>query len=179
MYRMIKLILLFMSVFLTQQSCEKVGLCDDDELGFPRQSNVSNKIRLDGFYYGDLTGDNPNSAMINLLYQNGISYIGLGSYDLVDIEDNSFELSISDDKKKEKSGWGVYRVEGDRIEIQNWTFSTGCKPVTTQKGVILNDTTIKIVSWQNSNSDMLHSVNAIFRFHKHTSKPDSTNSLVK
>lgn len=176
---MLKFIVLSMSIFFVQQGCRKLGLCEDGEFNFPRQENTSNKIRLNGYYYGDLTGNNPSTPSVYLLYKDGISYSGLGTYNINEIEDNSLVLSITDDKRNSKSGWGIYKIENNSIEIQNWSFSTGCKPITILEGEILNDTTIRISFWKNSNSDKQHIVNSIFLFHEYSPKPDSTNNFIK
>lgn len=165
------------SIFFVLQGCKKI--CEDAKSDFPRQENISNMIRLNGYYYGDLTGNNPSTPSIYLIYKDGICYSGLGSYNISDIEDNSLVLSIIEAKRNSKPGWGIYKIENNFIEIQNWTFSTGCKPIIIQKGEILNDTTIKITSWKNSNSDKQHLVNAIFLFHKYSPKPDSTNNFIE
>ncbi len=164
--------MLLMACFVLT-SCSKLGLCHDAELGFSRQSNISNKIRLDGYFYEDSNGT--GYSKVYLLYQNGVSYNGLSSTRIKDIENNSFAPTVNKDVK---SGWGVYRIEGNHIEFQNWVFSVGCKPVITRKGTILNDTTIKLTSWQNSNSDESNNINTILLFHKYSPKPDSTNNFI-
>lgn len=174
---MIKIIILSLSIFFVLTGCAR--LCKDAEFDFTRQENNSNLIRLDGYYYGDLAGNNPSTPSIYLLYKDGVSYNGLGSYNLRDIKDNSLVLSIAENKRNSKSGWGIYKIENNLIEIQNWTFSTGCRPIIIETGEILNDTTIKITAWMNSNSDEQHIVNAIFLFHKYSTKPDSTNNFIK
>lgn len=175
---MLRLFVLCIAFCFVFQGCNKLGICEDAHLSFDRLENHSNKIRFDGYYYGDFTGKNI-TASIYLFYENGVSYTGLGSHNMTDIENNTLIISIPEDKRISKSGWGIYKIDNNLIEFQNWTFSTGCKPILIQTGEIINDSTIKITSWKNSNSDELNIVNAIFHFNKYSSKPDSTNNFIQ
>lgn len=178
MFKIFIVVLSLLLVFL-QNSCRKLGLCKDDEFTFSRQENSFNSLRLDGYYLEYLPEKDSNYARVYFFYTNGITYSNLASYKVEDIINDSTGLNITEENRKIKSGWGIYKIENNSIEIQSWAFSLGCKAVLIQKGDILNDTTIKLTSWKNSSSDVLHNEITIMRFHEYSPKPDSTNNLIK
>jgi hypothetical protein len=130
-------LLLLLLVLLLIQSCKKLGLCEDGEFSFTRQPNDLTSLRLDGYYYGDLIGNNQNAPELYLLYQNGIFYNNR-SAPIEDVVAGSVQLNNSETRKNHKGDWGIYKLDGNSIEIQSWTPSTSCNATFTQKGEILS-----------------------------------------
>lgn len=62
--RMKKYLIIVVSSFVLL-SCRKLNLCDDKELGFNRQQNSQIKLQTNGYYYGDLLGNNPENPGIH------------------------------------------------------------------------------------------------------------------
>lgn len=177
---MIKILFLIQAVLLTQ-SCEKLT-CKDDALTITRTNNNSDKLRLDGYYYGDLSGINADHPNVYLFYQNGI-FSNANSYNLSDAETGNITLNFPDLKYKHKGDWGVYNIEGNNIEIEYW-ISKHCDGVGLfyENGIILNDTTFKITYWRHSvggKTEQEKNIDAIFRFQEYSPKPDSTIKFIQ
>ena len=51
------------------------SFCEDDELGIKREDNLSSKIKLSGYFYGDVTGENPNTPGIYFFFENGVFFL--------------------------------------------------------------------------------------------------------
>ena len=166
---------------LMHQSCELFisQVCKDEELTIKREDNNSGKIRLDGYYYDTyFYSKDSNFVSLLLLFRNGISQ----DRDLnkrKNVEIGNIELDNSELRKNFKNTWGVYKIEGDNIEIQAWTPSTTCSDVSIAKGKILSDTTIKINDVKLSNGKQISTGEAIFKFRPYSPKPDSVVSFIK
>lgn len=168
---------MFSLLLLTiSNGCEK--LCQDAELGLARTDNSTDSLRLDGYYYGDISGVNPNTAEVRLLYANGVFYNNL-SFDLNDAVSGNVVLINNDLRKEYKGDWGVYKITGNSIEIRSWfSRANGCVGRYIEKGVILSDTTFKITSWQSSRDDKEVIVDATFNFVPFSPKSDSIVSFL-
>lgn len=163
---------------LVAQGCDIVNVCKDAKFGFARVENLSDTLRIDGYYYGGLSGRNSNRTNIYVLYRNGV-FLNRLSFDLDDAQSGNVDLTLSDLAFENKGFWGVYRLDSTQIEIQSWIpRPNGCVHVFTEKGVILNDSTFEITSWQSSRDDEIRHVNAIFRFVQFSPKPDSVVSFI-
>ncbi len=172
---MIKILFVIQVVLLTQ-SCEKMT-CKDDALALARADNNSGKLRLDGYYYGDISGINAEYPNIYLFYQNGI-FSNANSYRLSDAEDGNVTLNFPELKYQYKGDWGVYKIDGNNIEIEFWVSrSCGGVGLLFERGTILNDTTFKITYWRHSGGGVTkqeENIDATFKFQEYTPKPDST-----
>jgi hypothetical protein len=178
--KMIKILFFIQAVLLTQ-SCEKMT-CKDDALTIARVDNNSGKLRLDGYYYGDISGVNAEYPNIYLFYQNGI-FSNANSYSLSDAEAGNVTLNFPELKYQHKGDWGVYKIDGNNIEIEYWVSrSCGGVGLLYESGKILNDTTFKITYWRHSvegRTKQEKNIEAIFKFKGYTPKPDSTNNFIK
>ncbi|RTQ46613.1 hypothetical protein EJV47_21960 [Hymenobacter gummosus] len=164
-------------VMLCGQGCSKF-LCSDEELGFARLENNAGALKINGYYYGDITGVNSGNPDVYLFNKNGV-FINRRSFNLNDAIAGNVNLEINDLKKKYKGDYGVYRIEGNRLEIQYWTSqSNGCVSTLTEKGTITNDSTLKITSWSSSRDGKSKSVDAVFKFVHYSQKPDSVVSFI-
>lgn len=166
-------------VTLLSQGCDIIAFCKDAELGSARQNNTSNRLRLAGYYYGDVTELNPTSSEVYLFYQNGVFY----NYNSVDIKNamsGQVQLDNFDLRTKHKSFWGIYKIENDFIEIRYWLPSiNGCVKLFVGKGEILNDTTFKLISTKVGRGGDPLMVDDTFRFYPYSPKPDSIVNFIK
>lgn len=170
--------LLLISLIITIQSCNKMDDCDDDNFTFSRQENTSDTLRLNGYYFGDISETNPDNPNIYVLNQNGI-FLNRNSFSLNDAQSGNVELEVSSQQVQNKGFWGVYKISGRQIEIQSWIpMSNGCVSVLTEKGIITSDTTFKITSWQSSRNNEVKNINAKFSFAPFSPKPDSIVSFI-
>jgi hypothetical protein len=175
---MFRIYILLIILSVTFASCRKLGLCKDDELTITRQANNSSSMKLNGYYYG-ISDEDSAYAQVTIFYRNGLIYRG-PSYTIVEIMNNKVDLRALIDRQREiKSGWGIYKVNNGNIENQSWAFSQGCKPVVVEKWEILNDSTFRITSWKNTNSDKVNAINLTYRFRSYSPKPDSTNNFIE
>lgn len=178
--KMIKIIIFIQAIVLTQ-SCEKIT-CKDDALTIERTNNNSVKLRIDGYYYGDISGINAEYPNIYLLYQNGI-FSNANSYSLSDAETGNVTFNFPELKYQHKGDWGVYKIDDNDIEIEYWASrSCGGVGLLYERGTILNDTTFKILYWRHSvrgETEREENVEAIFKFHEYTLKPDSTIKFIQ
>lgn len=171
---MTKILFLTAAILLTQ-NCKGI-LCRDNVLTIARIENNSNKLRMDGYYYGDLVPTNSERPDIYLIYRNGI-FSNAYSFNLSDAETGNVSLVYSDLQYEHKAAWGVYIINGSNIEIEYWSpRPCGAVGLLYEKGVILNDTTFKINYWKssyNGNIENEGSPEAIFKFQEYSPKPDS------
>jgi hypothetical protein len=177
---MLKILFLIYAILFIQ-SCKKLT-CKDDNLTIVRTDNNSDKLRLNGYYYGDISGINAEYPNIYLLYQNGI-FANANSFGLSDAETGNVLLNSPLLMCKHKGDWGVYKIDGDNIEIEDWVSrSCGGVGIFYEKGIILNDTTFKITYWRRSvggDIEKEEDVDAVFRFQHYSPKPDSIISFIK
>ena len=159
-------ILFLAAAILLNQSC-KVILCRDNALTISRTINNSSKLRMDGYYYGALSGINSESSNIYVLYQNGI-FSNANSFNLSDAETGNVSIVFPELKYEHKGDWGVYTINGNNIKIQYWASrSCGGVGLFYEEGVILNDTTFQIYYWKksyNGRTENEGSPEAIFKF---------------
>ena len=169
----------FLLIFV--QSCSKIFKCKDDELTIPRTENNTNKLKLNGYYYGDIFDYNENKPKVYLLYQNGIFY-NCEHIKKEDIDASLMILNNNELRSKYKSRWGTYKINGNNIEIEYWLPQANhCVKLSYNKGEILNDTTFKITYVRTSYRGEVgyeKNVNDIFYFKQYSPKPDSTISFI-
>jgi len=173
----IRTFVLLLSLGVLFASCEKLGLCKDGEFTFPREEDNSGLLKLSGYYY-NISEEYPNSVKIILLNQNGVIIGSMGG-SLEEVQNESIKLTVHENFKNWKSGWGIYRIKNGNIEIQSWqTIQSPCKPIKVEKGEILNDSTFKITSWQDCRKRKINEVEEIYEFKSYSPKPDSINSFI-
>ena len=153
--------------------CNK--LFPDEKLTLPREDYLGNELRTDGYYYAFFSETNITAVMF--LYRNGIS-ISQGGYATRDLDE--IEKRVIKDKFNSKVHWGVFVVNGNKIQHEKWVGSTGIGAVLNKgTGHIENDTTIHFTERYNSEYQKTHAVDEIWHFKQFNNKPDSTNNYIK
>lgn len=173
----IRTFVLLLSLGVLFASCEKLGLCKDDELTLDRQDNNTSELKIDGYYHYPIETDTSKSYVF-VFYKNGLIYNAFGAKNKKEIEENTLDLIIYNNGRESKPGWGVYKIAGSDIEIQYWPYSMGCSPIITERGEILNDSTIILSSIESSYDCVLNEQNKTLYFKKYSPKPDSTNNFI-
>jgi hypothetical protein len=164
-------------------------LYPDEELSLKRTDYTGNELRTDGYYYSYNYNGNTYLVAIRFLYRNGIVYNAFvrdanydGSKDINEVEKEMIEhLSkyYSRDKKI-KSNWGVFVVDGNKIQLERWTESPSGVSLSTYKysGYIENDTTLRFTKSYYSGRDETKKEEYIYHFKQFDNKPDSTNAYI-
>lgn len=175
-----KLLTLCICLSFLSTSCQRLGLCKDKEFSFDRIDNTTGKLRLDGYYYSQYFSDSTQDlSLVCFLYENGI-YEGNSSGPNEEVREGDVEIDDSFGRNNAKTSWGIYKIEGDEIEIQFWLpTQLSCHAIQVEKGVIENDTTFIITSTYTTKDDDVREVNSVFRFVPYSPKPDSTNSFIQ
>jgi hypothetical protein len=164
-----KKIIIIMPLIVLNLGCKKLGICKDEKLSFDKNTNNSNKFRIDGIYVKEGF----------IFYSNGI-FMRVKSH-----KDNLGAV-INVEKLESANNYGLYKVdENDNIELESWVpkSSFGCNNRTMiTSGEIINDTIIvlnKISYFHNGKSDGNEIINDTLSFYKLTCKPDSKNDYIK
>lgn len=87
------------------------------------------------------------------------------------IDKNSLRLTI-------KTNWGIYKFEGNNLEIQHWLPSKSCHEVQTLKGNVVNDSTFVITSFVSTKDSKVNEVKATYKFVPFSLKADSIVSFI-
>ena len=78
-----------------------------------------------------------------------------------------------------KTGWGVFKVNSDEIEIETWTSSNGgALKTVVERGAIIDEETFVITSFHNNYNEKTSVRNDTFHFKQFSPKPDSTNRFI-
>jgi len=154
----------------------------DDMLGLDRTEYTDMDIRLDGYWWNKLELSHDERITTYFFYQNGVILHGR-SMQVSQVEEKEKDFSSESFRKlvsSNKSGWGVFRVNGSKIKFEMWTSSNG-GPLKTvvRSGEILNDETFVITSFLNNYSGETSTRNDTFYFKKFSPKPDSTNTFIE
>jgi len=174
-----KRIYLFISIFVLLSgiifySCNM--LFPDDELS-QRVDYTGNNLRMDGYYYNYYE---PNSTTVHFLYRNGI-ILRVSSFSTQNLAE--IERSIDDYYKyfyNNKDHWGVFRIDGDKIQYEQYTSSVGGGlRAGRRSGYIENTTTFRITENYYFSTKETHQVNDVWHFKQFANKPDSTNVFIK
>ena len=170
-------VIVSLSVLLSLAGCGK--LFKDDELTLAKQPYIGNELRLDGYYYlmssvYDCFDDT------YFFYRDGTALSCEGS-PLYESPFNYMERLLDGYNNKYKTGWGVFKIEGDSISIERWWFASESSGVRAglMEGIILNDTTFQITSITWTGTETVYKKNDIYHFHAFTPKPDSTNQFIQ
>jgi hypothetical protein len=146
----------------------------DEKLTLPRKDYTGNELKTNGYYY--IFYSNRNHAAVFFLYKNGIILLEGGySQNLNDIE-----KEIPKGNFKSKDHWGVFIVNGNIIQYENWIGSTGIRVCISKfTGYIVNDTTIHFTEIYNSEFKRTRYIDEVWHFKEYSPKPDSTNIYIK
>lgn len=138
--------------------------CKDEELTLQKVPYTGNEIRTDGYYYSYYVNSTSHEyIVVFFLYKNGI-ILSAGTYEKTDFD--IFEKAMLvryGSLEKQKIGWGVFIVQDNKIEYEQWSTSVGGGlPVFRSFYDIENDTTLK------------NPAGRMYHFRQFSPKPDST-----
>lgn len=166
------------SLAICDISCREEPILEND-LSLKRMPYENGHLRIDGYYYTQFD----ETYRIYFLYHNGT--VLSGGNVLLDELENQEESYANGDfweaKQAKQSYWGVFQVNGKRIEIEKWYPSSGeALPVFLHRGEIQNDSTFVMTkSIETSASDEEKPIHHTYHFRKFSLKPDSTNDFIK
>jgi len=170
-------LILALLVLLTMSGCSKWQ--EDEKLTLPKQPNTGSELRTDGYYYR--AGE--ESIIVAFFYKDG-TMIQAGSIPVEEIS-NREEMfkngEFYNHIKNNKTCWGVYRIEDEKITTNYWVSP---KPYRCyiEEGTIQNDTTFIIQRYyRTENGEVVDETDAnnIYHFHQFSPKPDSTNMFIQ
>jgi len=171
-----KRIYLFISILIIIScSCDK--LFPDDKLSLQRTDYTGNDLRMNGYYY---TYYNPNSTNVYFMYRNGI-ILRVSSFSTQNLDEIEKEM-VSDYKYlyDTKSLWGIFVIDGVKIQYERWVSSTGSGlRAALSSGYIENDTTFHITETYFNSTGETRQGNEVYHFKQFSPKPDSTNVYIK
>jgi hypothetical protein len=159
-------------VFLFIMGCDYL-IPNDDVLSIVRQDYQGNELRMNGYYYHEITKEEGTLYRRYALYRNGIiRYLGA----------NSDPDPIRFQNGQHKTLWGVFQIKGKNIKYERWYPSSG-GPLQSYvlSGIILNDTTFRITEsyrMQKGIKTEESKENETYHFRKFSPKPDSTNRFI-
>lgn len=176
--KMIKKLLFIVTVVSTLSSCGFIEF-KDAELDMERKNNISNRLKLNGYYYTAYS--DPEIRNIYFLYSNGVFLYGAASLksELPDLERMYKDGSFYEYAKMKKYNWGLYQITDSLLEIERWAPSSGGGlPSYFINGIVINDTTFVVQEIKRHQNDIVDTINTIYRFKCFGYKPDSTNSFI-
>lgn len=151
-------------ISLTTLGCNDMPL---EPLTMQRMDNNTSLLKLDGYYFFEWDSD-VEAIKILFLYQNGVLLNGLSPdlSSLPEVEERFKSGAYVDEfASQNASAWGIYKLEDDRITIEQWVSGNQCCETVIRSGVILNDSSFIINNEQ-------------FTFKPFSPKPDSTNVFI-
>jgi hypothetical protein len=165
-------LLIIQLLFIT--SCE-FFYCDE-KLTLPRTDYFGNEIRTDGYYYCVI---DDGCIAFQFFYRNG-TVIRAFSYSNMNEAEEKMVKYISNNKIT-KQDWGVFLIEGERIEHEVWERALGKHNLIIRRhsGIIENDTTIHYTKSYSSETKETYNDNYVYHFKQFDNKPDSTNNFIK
>ena len=162
---------------LTLVSC---SIMKDDKIGLNRLDYIDNGVRLEGYYYKELESDVPRIS-IYFFYRNGIALYGEAPSlsNLIANEEKFKSGQYYNRVKNNKTGWGVFQINGSAIEFEIWGPNNGGRLKTNlRSGIILNDSTFLINSLFSNYDGQTTVEEDTFHFKEFSPKPDSTNTFI-
>ena len=176
----LKILLIMASIITLSGNCDSI-IGEDDELSIKRRDYTGNELRIDGYYYRIGYKKEINSVIF--FYKNGIIL------DIGGVENSHEEMKqhitknyLKDDfVKRNKTSWGVFKIENNDINYEQWYAGDRPHKAYIMFGVILNDTTFHIKeSWRSGKKeDEIYKEDRIYHFKQFSPKPDSTNSFIE
>jgi len=153
-------------------------LFSDEKLSMQREDYYGNELRIDGYYYCYF--EKTDITVVYFLFRNGVIRHA-GGYSRY-IEDNREQEMVSYyGKSTSKTDWGVFIINGNKIEYEKWVEApSGVRATINRRaGYIENDTIFHITESYNSGTGETKQVNEIWHFKQFDNKPDSTNVFIK
>jgi len=164
----------FISVILFLVFLALVGSCKrtlpDEEFTLIKTPYNGSVIHMNGCYISDQYELNDYCGYC-FFYSNGV-YFALS--DKLNIK-NIFNFTGGiDNRRSDKSSWGLFQISNDTIKVQVWKMSDVSTQFIVQNRIykIINDTTLSIDILNDGDINYFH-------FKKFTPKPDSTNVFIK
>ena len=159
-------------LFIT--SCELFS--SDEKLTIPRTDYFGNEIRTDGYYYCVI---DDGCIAFQFFYRNGTVIRAFSYSDMNEAEAEMIKYISKN--RNEKRTWGVFLIEGDRIEYETWerAFTGHSLIMRRDYGIIENDTTIHYTKSYDSETKKTYGYNYVYHFKQFDNKPDSTNTFIK
>ena len=153
---------------------------DDDKLTLSRQDYNGSELKLEGYYYS--SSGHPGKIKIHFLFRNGIL---LGSNEvwdqtkIVEVEKEFSDGRYYERIKNNKQYWGIFNINGNRIETQRWFETSGSTlNAYSHTGEILNDTTFRITEVKRVDGTEKREIDYLFHWQDFSPKPDSTCSFI-
>jgi hypothetical protein len=172
----IAIYLLFVPVLC---SCLEGIVCRDDDLSISKNDVNTSQLRIDGYYFEDASDE--DNISIYFFYNNGVFFDALDRpYE--EAASNELQIDLENNLlRRSKSSWGLFRIEGNSIEVEQWRSEiNGCETTLFHFGEILNDSTFsiyRIESRTDGEVRLASEPNRIYRFRYLEEKPDSTSSF--
>jgi hypothetical protein len=172
----IKLFSIVTVMLFTCASCEK----ELQELSMSKIPYAGDELRIDGYYYSNLTS--ANDIGIAVFYRDGVCinvFTSIEGQDTIDFIENDILLneSLMYSFMNTPSHIGVFQINTESIEFETW--EAGRDIITFSNfGEILNDTTFLITKQVNNDSGKSYSEKMTYRFRQFSPKPDSINSFI-
>ena len=172
-------LLLFLSIFivLTSSSCNE----EFQELMMSRTPYVGDEIRIDGYYYSNLSSN--DLVGLGVFYRDGVClhfFFSPESADTTEYIESEFLLNdeFIEDAKSRPNWIGVFNIIGESMDYE--TFETARNTNTRSYfAEIINDTTFVLQKEVDNLTGNTFEENITYRFKKFSPKPDSTNTFIR
>lgn len=170
-------VLMFFAMNLLFCSCEK----ERQELSMAKTPYTSNELRIDGYYYSNLTS--ADDIGVAVFYRDGFcinTWVKPVNSDTLSYIENEILLNDAfiNKIKSIPTHIGVFQISIKSIVFETW--EAGRDIITFSNfGEILNDTTFLITKQVNNESGVTEAMSLTYRFRQFSPKPDSTNIFIK
>lgn len=153
-----------------------------EELSMNKSPYHGNELRIDGYYYSELTSD--NSVGLAVFYRDGVCihlFLGIsGTNDTLNFIEKEILLNrnLISSLWAEPSEVGVFDVNGQDLKLECWQAGRTIRPFNFNCS-ILNDSTFylnNVVTYIEGST--IH-YNLPYHFKSFQPKPDSTNTFIK
>jgi hypothetical protein len=161
--------------------------CAPPPFSFKPAKITNDLIKLNGYYYSYWKENDELDVKVFFLYNSGVFYYGGGAHyktleealkDLNNSVKNRFKINDKGHEPEVARGqWGIFKIDKDTsIYFEMPEVMMGF-PIIRERGIIQNDSTIKVYPYHKSKIDS--SGVLIWRFKESVFKPDSVNRFIK
>ena len=147
----------------------------DDKCTLEQRYFKGENLRIDGFYYRDVSEDDERTQIF-ILYRNGV-VMAPGGAKLSEAENRIKKLIDNNPRRDVIDIWGLFEVEDSSISLEYYLPSMYGHHTYLMQGTILNDTTFHMTEGKHSDKSNYETIDDLYRFHKTDLKPDSTNNF--
>lgn len=155
--------------------CEFI-IGDDDKFTLNRRDYNGSELKLEGYYFS--SSGHLGKIKIHFLFKNGVL---LGSNEvweqanIVEVEKEFSDGQYYERIKDNKQYWGVFSINGNKIETQRWFETSGSTlNAYSHTGEIINDTTFRMTEVKRVDGTEKREIDYLFHFQAFSPKPDST-----